>query len=889
MVKSNKTLTSPSNDPLERLVAECLACLSSGGEDPIEQFCAANPEHATELRRRRDGLKALGLWSKAAVELPDRIGPFALLRELGRGGMGVVYLAHQHEPMRRLAAVKVIAGRASEHAIARFQTERQALASLVHPNIAQVLEAGTTGEGHPWYAMEFVDGRPLTHYCDERRLAIPARLELFLQLCDAVQFAHQQSVLHRDLKPNNILVCERGGLPLVKVIDFGLAKAMQDDFADRAALTEQGQILGTPEYMSPEQAMPTAAGVDTRTDIYSLGSVLYELCTGVLPFDFDELRSRGFLELQRAVCHRDAPMPSARVRQLGETEELATRKSATATSLARQLSGDLDWITTKALQKDRERRYATVSEFAADIRRHQHHEPVQAGPPSALYQLRKFVRRHRAAVAFSTAFLIVLVVALLVVANLLVQRNQNLSRFDTLQVSLDFAALEAGIDGDLWPAVPDRVPALDDWLTAAKGIVDRLPAFRAQLTAVEASGERQGESWQFGAPRDAFLHRQLGPLIERLAAFAADDGALEKVRERRTWAASLRQRTIVDQAEAWRQAIATIADRSLCPDYDGLAIEPQLGFIPLGRDERSKLYEFAFPQPTQALPQRGANGWLIGEHTCMVFVLIPGGDARLGIDWPDPRLPPELERPLDTEYLPREDGQAGGRSFSVRLNPFLLSKYEMSQAQWKEVMGDNPSFWSPERESSRGVGLTHPVGAVSAEMAYAAIRRLGLRLPTSAQWQYAARARADAPWWTGFKIAGWRGHENLADASLFNNGNGRLESGECDRDHDDGYPLTAPVDSLDPNPFGLHHVLGNVREWSRDPAQKYANARPRGGDGAMEPRAEGDVLDFGRRDLLGGSCMTAWLDARTTSRNDQPAATRARSAGLRPACALESK
>ncbi|HEX5054566.1 MAG TPA: bifunctional serine/threonine-protein kinase/formylglycine-generating enzyme family protein [Planctomycetota bacterium] len=889
MLTSNDTLPLPGEDPLERLVAECLARLSSGGEDPIEDVCAANPAHAPELRRRREGLRALGLWSPTPAARPGRVGPFTFLRELGRGGMGVVYLADQHEPLRRLAAVKVIGGHASANAVARFHLERQALASLVHPHIAQVLEAGATDDGQPWYAMEFVDGRPLTHYCDEHRLDVPARLELFLQLCDAVQFAHQRGVLHRDLKPNNILVCERGGRPLVKVIDFGLAKALQDDLVERVDLTEQGQILGTPEYMSPEQAMPTAAGVDTRTDVYSLGSVLYELCAGVLPFDFVALRQAGFHALQQAVCHRDAPPPSASVRQLGDrARELAADRATTVASLVRVLTGDLDWIMSKALQKDREQRYATVSELAADIRRHQRSEPVHAGAPTTLYQLRKFVRRHRTGVVFSAVFLLGLLVALAVVVDLLLQRNESLGRFDTLQVSIDSDLLEQRIDTDLWPAYPDRLQVFDEWLRDAKHVVERLPSMRAQLAALERSGEKRGEQWQFAAPRDAYLHRQLQPLIERIEAFAAAGGALARVERRRAWAAGLQQLTIDDHAAAWRQAIATIADPGACPDYHGLSIEPQLGFVPLGRDEQSKLYEFAFPQPGEHLPERGPHGWIVDKDTCMVFVLIPGGDARLGLDWPDERLPAELTAnpPAETEYVPSKDGKPGGRSFVVRLDAFLLSKYEMCQAQWKRTMGTNPSFWTPERNAKECVDLTHPVGGVSGATAYELIRRLRLRSPTSAQWQYAARARAEAPWWTGFSIDGWHGAENLADLSLFENGGHKLEFGECDQGFDDHYPLTAPVDSLRGNAFGLHHMLGNVRELSRDPASSYAHARPADGDGAMEPRVPGEVLDYSTRDLLGGSCITGWLFARSTIRVAQGATSGARSIGLRPACAL---
>jgi formylglycine-generating enzyme required for sulfatase activity len=348
--------------------------------------------------------------------------------------------------------------------------------------------------------------------------------------------------------------------------------------------------------------------------------------------------------------------------------------------------------------------------------------------------------------------------------------------------------------------------------------------------------------------------------------------------------------SVTGPAAAWRQAIATIADRGQCPAYDGLQIAPQPGFVPLGRDEHSRLYEFAFLQPGLALPQRRDGRWLVAEDTCMVFVLIPGGVARLGLDWPAAGLPADLGRPVDTEYLPHDDGTEGGRGFGLRLDPFLLSKYEMTHAQWEALMGTagNPSTYSPERQTKYGLTRTHPVNTIDALLADEAMRRLDLTLPTSAQWQYAARGGAEGPWWTGCSPQGWHGAENLADRSLAQVAT-KLEFGECDTSWDDTFTLTAPVDSLQPNPFGLHHVLGNVREWSRDPAHKYKDAMPREGDGLMMPLRAGEVLDPRKRDVLGGSFQMGWLYTRSTIRTEVAAQQASRTFGLRPTRALAAR
>jgi serine/threonine protein kinase len=354
------------------------------------------------------------------LEPMDRVGSYRLVERLGEGGFGEVHLAEQTEPIRRTVALKIVKlGMDTKQVVARFEAERQALALMDHPHIARVFEAGATEHGRPYFAMEHVPGIPITDYCDKHRLGVEQRLDLFLHVCDAIQHAHQKGVIHRDLKPSNILIERFGEEHVPKVIDFGIAKAMGFSLTERTPVTEQGQLIGTPEYMSPEQAVMSALNVDTRADIYALGVVLYELLAGRPPFDPRTFRGRSFNEIQQIIRDVEPPRPSTRLSTVsGEVSEdgdrsaaaIATRRRTDARTLRRRLRGDLDWITMKATDKDRERRYASVSGLAADVRRHLRHEPVLAGPPGAVYKLRKLIRRHRLGVTAATVVALVLIV-----------------------------------------------------------------------------------------------------------------------------------------------------------------------------------------------------------------------------------------------------------------------------------------------------------------------------------------------------------------------------------------------------------------------------------------------------------------------------------------------
>jgi serine/threonine protein kinase len=347
-----------------------------------------------------------------AEKTGDRIRPYKLLQPIGEGGCGAVYMAEQEHPVRRRVALKVIKlGMDTKSVIARFEAERQALALMDHPNIAKVLDAGATETGRPFFVMELVRGIKITDYCDQNRLSIPQRLELFIQVCHAIQHAHQKGVIHRDIKPSNILVTLHDGVPVPKVIDFGIAKATDQRLTDKTLFTQFEQLIGTPAYMSPEQAEMSGLDVDTRSDIYSLGVLLYELLTGRTPFDPKELMESGLDAMRRTIREKEPERPSTRLTTLaqGELATTAQQHRADPPKFVNLIRGDLDWIVMKTLEKDRTRRYETANGLAMDVERYLNNEAIVARPPSNWYRLQKLVRRHKttaAAAATVTATLV---------------------------------------------------------------------------------------------------------------------------------------------------------------------------------------------------------------------------------------------------------------------------------------------------------------------------------------------------------------------------------------------------------------------------------------------------------------------------------------------------
>jgi serine/threonine protein kinase len=350
------------------------------------------------LARASLGPEAAGLNGVGEEPIGSRIGRYTLLEKIGEGGCGVVYMAEQEEPVRRRVALKIIKlGMETKSVIARFEAERQALAMMDHPNIARVFDAGATDRGPPYFIMELVRGVPVTKYCDQNRLDVRARLDLFIQVCHAIQHAHQKGIIHGDIKPSNIMVALHDGKPVPKVIDFGISKATEARLTDRQLFTAYAQLVGTPAYMSPEQAEMGGLDIDTRSDIYSLGVLVYELLTGRTPFDAKELVASGLDEMRKILREREPPRPSARLGNLAvdELRKVAACRQADAARLVPLVRGDLDWIAMKALEKDRARRYETANGLATDLQRHLDNEPVVARPPSWSYRFLKLVRRNR--------------------------------------------------------------------------------------------------------------------------------------------------------------------------------------------------------------------------------------------------------------------------------------------------------------------------------------------------------------------------------------------------------------------------------------------------------------------------------------------------------------
>ena len=344
--------------------------------------------------------------------LGKSIGPYKLIERLGEGGMGIVYLAQQHEPIRRKVALKVIKpGMDSRQVLARFEAERNALALMDHPNIARVLDGGMSETGQPYFVMEYVKGLPITKYCDQMQMTIPERLKLFYQVCQAVQHAHQKGIIHRDLKPSNILICLYDGHPVPKVIDFGLAKALYQPLGAESVHTAHGLMVGTPRYMSPEQAELNNLDIDTRSDIYSLGVVLYELLTGSTPIEREHLKTVAEKEILRLIREYEPPRPSQRISSSENRASVAAQRRIEPKQLSRHVHGDLDWIVMKSLDKERHRRYDTATSLARDIERYLADEPVEACPPTWQYRVSKFIRRHRPVVAVTVLALIALLIA----------------------------------------------------------------------------------------------------------------------------------------------------------------------------------------------------------------------------------------------------------------------------------------------------------------------------------------------------------------------------------------------------------------------------------------------------------------------------------------------
>lgn len=781
------------------------------------------------------------------------IGPFHILQPLGEGGMGSVYLAEQRQPVRRRVALKVLKkGMDSKAFLTRFEAERQALALMEHSCIARIYDAGATESGQPWMAMEYVKGVPITDYCDENKLSLESRLALFRDVCSGVQHAHQKGVMHRDLKPSNVLVTVQDGKATPKIIDFGLAKAVDHRLVEATLFTEVGQLLGTPEYMSPEQAGIGGLDVDTRTDVYSLGVLLYQLLTGSLPVSRAELMRHGWLEMQRVIREEEPKKPSTRITTLGDAAEASAKaRRMPVGELQRRLEGELDWIVMKSLEKDRNRRYQTAQELAADLQRHLDDEPVTAGPPSAGYLLRKVFKRYQAAVltgvavvaALGVGFAVALVqwrVALAAEVRAEAsaeearkerdQTKELLARFERLSSSVSLRQDGEKLKSRLPAEVAANLSYYKSRLVLAERILPMQRDAESRVSALRGGATLVAGAWQFDDLSEQLRHDSLSDHIAFCIEFQKPKGGLSQLKQAVEYLEGVVQRTVEECRDQWLIAAKELAED---PRFGGFQLTPQEGLVPLGRDQQSGLQEFWVVRSGEK-PVRDSGRWRVGEQSGMVMVLIPGGRTTMGRNAGDASDAEKPEHPVD-------------------LAPFFLSKYELTQGQWTRLTSEaNPSRYRPA--DGAPFTLAHPVEGATWEAAQRLVQHFGWQLPTEAQWEHACRGGTSSRWYFGDlreDLAQWdgtyfRGKLNAADG-LLSRGDGQHMPDAKDWPLlDDGHIVHSPVGQYPfPNLFGLYDMHGNVAEWTRGTFGPYVKCTHQPGDGELLGGDEARVVHRG--------------------------------------------
>lgn len=783
------------------------------------------------------------------------VGDFELIERIGQGGMGTVWKAQQRSLQRFVALKTIRQDLVTEKSVHRFEREARASGRLQHRGIVAVHATGEI-DGIAYIVQELVgDGSNLSDAL--RRLRDRPRLPedyyphvagFVLRAAEAMVEAHTAGVVHRDLKPQNILVDEQGD---PKITDFGLARVMSDPQQSGTF-----DVVGTYLYMSPEQAAAKSIGLDHRTDVFSLGVVLYEMLTLQRPFEGDTPQ-----QVLERILYTDPPAP----------REVRSR-----------VPYELSVICMKALQKRREHRYQTMTELAEDLGRALRHEPIRARPPGPLRRVQGWTRRHPT----MAVSLLLGVTATAIISGLLLQTMAARDRADSEALAARASAalarareqdvlrladlrtleeLEEAAEHDLWPAHPLRVAAISRWLDEARRLASQEGVHRSFLAALEDSQSSVHASLT-PAQRKWWVDT-LSTLIARMERFLQpEEGIIARMERHLDLSRSIQERSVEAHASRWEDALTEIA---FSERYGGLELQPLVGLVPLGPDPDSGLWEFCHLE-SGATPLRDpvSHRLRLAADTGLVLVLIPGGTFRMGTQSSDPERP-HFDQDRDVDEALHD----------ITLPAFFLSKFELTQAQWTRVMGQNPSSYAGSDHSVGADAPKHPVEQISWLDAERAMRRLGLTIPTEAQWEYAARAGATSAWYSGPEASDLKDVANLADQSYIN----RLaRSIVVAHRWNDRYALHAPAGSFEPNDFGLHDTLGNVWEWCQDWYTHHLEDTPlRATDGLalIEP---GD-----KRVVRGGGYADTSVMARLSNRSSYAPHFLDNDLGLRPARGTE--
>lgn len=753
---------------------------------------------------------------------------------IARGGMGEVRRVRDHFLRRTVAVKRMLAqdgGGDGLGSLYRFVEEAQITGQLEHPGVVPVYDLAMERDGSPVFTMRMIRGETFADGLKRLRegsggWTVARALDVLAKVCDAVAYAHSKSVVHRDLKPANILV---GAFGEVYVTDWGLAKVLgrsdardlrvpSTDSVDQidterferarsgdtsGVLTMDGTIVGTPSYMPPEQAGAVEGDLDRRADVYAIGAMLYEVLAGVAPYN---TAGHGVRGIEVLASLRKGPPKSLQL-------------------LAPKAAPELTAICERAMQRQPSERYGDVGELRADLLAFLEGKVVQAYRTGPLVELSKWIRRNR---ALATTIAVAAVAAFTAIGGIgLVQRNARIE----IERLADVKRLEQ-LDSELEqlvPAHPSRLEGLRAWRTRALALEDRLALHRATRARVaERDADDPKVRWQLG---------MLDDLIAGIERLVGPDGDLARVERRIDLATEIERATLIDVADRWERAIATVSDPERCPAYAGLRIAPQLGLVPIGLHPDTELYEFAV-WGTGAIPELPGTAPL--EDDAVRLVLLPGADYLMGGSRPiEPGTQREWVAPENVDVLPEHP---------VDLEPFFIATHETSQAQWERMTTERPSHFRIEVFADAVEGELHPVESVSWNEAHEYGRVFGLELPTEAQWEYAAAAGTRTPWYTGATQRSLEGHVNVADRDLARvrpfvyQGEVLLLLGWP---LEDGFPFTAPIGSYAANPFGLHDIHGNVAEWCRDDYTAYDAEPARTGDGLRNAESETRVYRGG--------------------------------------------